>query len=144
MPAHFGLPARAFRDLRASSACTEKVLDDLQLEAERLLARLNLGIRLGPMFGLAGTLIPLGPALTALSAGDFGTLSMNLVVAFTTTVLGLIVGGVCFAIHAVRRVWYMQDLNDIESIARRLPGDAKHPTARGGDSRPASRSRQPV
>lgn len=144
LPDHFGLPGRAFRDLQASSDCVDKILDDLQLEAERLLGRLNLGIRLGPILGLAGTLIPLGPALMALSTGDFTTLSMNLVVAFTTTVLGLIVGGVCFAIYTVRRAWYMQDINDIEFLSKRLPDDAKHATARGGNTQPARRSGQPV
>ena len=79
-----------------------------------------LGIRLGPILGLAGTLIPLGPALVALSTGDVATLSSRLVVAFTTTVLGLLIGGTCFAMHAIRRQWYMQDLNDIEFILKRM------------------------
>lgn len=142
--ANFGLPARAFRELQTPSACIDKILDDLQLEAERLLGLLGLGIRLGPILGLAGTLIPLGPALMALSSGDFNTLATNLVVAFTTTVLGLLVGGVCFAIHTVRRGWYMQDINDIEFISKRLPDDATYTTAGGGNTQPARRSRQPV
>lgn len=140
----FGLPGRAFRELYASSDYADKILDDLQLEAERLLVLLDLGIRLGPMLGLAGTLIPLGPALMALSTGDFTTLATNLVVAFTTTVLGLIIGGVCFAIHAVRRTWYVQDINDIEFISQRLPNNEEYSKARGGSTRPAARSGQPV
>ena len=114
-----GIPGKAFQNVRADK---EKIIDDLQLESEHLLGRLMFGIRLGPILGLTGTLIPLGPALTSLSTGDISTLSSKLVVAFTTTVLGLLVGGVCFAMHSIRRRWYMQDLNDIEFIMKRMDG----------------------
>ena len=112
-----GLPGIAFNNLTADK---DKLIDDLQLESEHLLNKLMLGIRLGPILGLAGTLIPLGPALTALSTGDIATLSSRLVVAFTTTVLGLLIGGACFAMHSMRRSWYMQDINDIEFIMKRV------------------------
>jgi len=117
LPPRFGLFARAFRSVPANR---EKALDDLELLAERLLLRLGLGIRLGPMLGLAGTLIPLGPALVALSQGDFSTLSTKLVVAFTSTVIGLFVGAACFVMHAFRKRWYTQDLSDIEFVTGRL------------------------
>lgn len=120
IPARFGFPRMAFQELKKSVYNPEKLLDDLQLDAERILERLNLGVRLGPMLGLAGTLIPLGPALVALSAGDIATLSSNLVVAFTITVLGIIVGGLCFAIYSVRRHWYTQDINDIGFIVKKI------------------------
>ncbi len=96
----------------------EQVLDDLELQVERQLARLQLGIRLGPVLGLAGTLIPLGPAMGALATGDVATLSSQLVVSFTTTVLGLLVGAVCFVLHTVRRNWYRQDLTNIDHAVR--------------------------
>ena len=117
VPAVGGFPKKAFTTHAVDRA---KLIDDLQLESEQALGRLMLGIRLGPILGLAGTLIPLGPALVALSTGDVSTLSAKLVVAFTTTVLGLLVGGVCFAMHSVRRRWYMQDLNDIEFVMKRM------------------------
>ncbi len=117
VPAAYGLPAKAFQE---PAADRDKTIDDIELESERLLGRLSLGIRLGPILGLAGTLIPLGPALVALSGGDIATLSSKLVVAFTTTVLGLLIGGACFAMHSVRRHWYMQDLNDIQFIFKRI------------------------
>ncbi len=117
LPPVGGLPGMA---LGQPQADREKTLDDLQLLAERLLARLSLAVRLGPILGLAGTLIPLGPALVALSQGDIATLSAKLVVAFTTTVLGLLVGGLAFAMHLARRHWYMQDLSDVEFLLQRL------------------------
>ncbi len=129
LPPAGGLPGAA---LGQPQADREKTLDDLQLLAERLLARLSLAVRLGPILGLAGTLIPLGPALVALSQGDIATLSAKLVVAFTTTVLGLLVGGLAFAMHLVRRHWYMQDLSDVEFLLQRLETPDATPETTGG------------
>lgn len=119
LPAAFGFPELARRELRRTPDAREKVLDDLQLRAERLLGRLSLGIRLGPMLGLGGTLIPLGPALMSLSGGEIDRLATQLVVAFATTVIGLQVGATSYLLHAVKRHWYTQDLNDIEYVAGR-------------------------
>ncbi len=97
----------------------DKLLDDYQLRMQRRLARVNLYVRIGPMLGLAGTLIPLGPGLMALSSGNVNALSDQLVIAFTSTVLGLFVGAVCFTIHLVRRHWYAKDLSDLEFLLQR-------------------------
>jgi len=120
VPARYGLPRIAFAELRETREAKDKTLDDLQMRCDRLLSRLNLGVRLGPVLGLAGTLIPLGPALVALSTGDVATLSSKLVVAFSTTVLGLFIGGACYALYSVRRSWYTKELNDIEFLAGKL------------------------
>jgi len=97
----------------------DKILDDYQLRVQKDLSRPNMLVRLGPMLGLAGTLIPLGPGLTALSSGDVNTLSSQLVIAFTSTVLGLFVGGLSYVIHSVQRNWYAQDLGDLEFLFQR-------------------------
>jgi biopolymer transport protein ExbB/TolQ len=126
VPARFGLPRLAFAELLMSRHATDKLLDDLQLTTDGTLARLHLGIRLGPMLGLAGTLIPLGPALRALSAGDTKTLADGLTIAFATPVVGMLVGGLCFFIHATRRRWYTQDINDVEFLFGQLK-ESKEP-----------------
>jgi len=115
-----GLVGDALRELRRAPASLDKVLDDLELDAERRLSRLQLGLRLGPMLGLAGTLIPLGPALDGLAEGDLQALASQLVVAFATPVLGLLIGGGCFAMRNVRRRWYAQDISDVDFVARRM------------------------
>jgi len=81
-----------------------------KLETTRLLATV------GPMLGLMGTLIPLGPALMGLAEGDVEQLASNLVIAFATTVLGLFSGAIGFSLTMIRRRWYQQDINDIECI----------------------------
>lgn len=120
-----GLPRRAFE---RRGTRPEKVVHDLDLEAERRLARLLVGARLGPILGLAGTLIPLGPALVSLSQGDLAALSERLVVAFSTTVLGLFAGGVCYVLLQVRRQWYEQDLSDVEHLLVVAPSAAGRAT----------------
>ncbi|MCB9554284.1 MAG: MotA/TolQ/ExbB proton channel family protein [Myxococcales bacterium] len=108
----------------ARPATAPKHLDDTQLTLERALAHLHLGLRLGPMLGLAGTLIPLGPALLALSAGDTDTLAHKLVVAFSTTVVGLLAGALCLIAHNTRQRWYTRDLSDLGFLLDRLPDES--------------------
>ena len=70
--------------------------------------------------GLMGTLIPLSPALEGLADGDVATLADNLRVAFSITVLGLLVGALAFAISLVRERLYGQDYSDLEYAAAEL------------------------
>jgi biopolymer transport protein ExbB/TolQ len=98
----------------------EKLLQDYELKITEELEKARLVVKLGPMFGLMGTLIPLGPALMGLSAGNIQQLVTNLVVAFSTTVLGLLSGGIAYAILLVKKRWYTQDLSDMEYVVEEL------------------------
>ncbi len=102
--------------LRQNPLGVKKCLDDLEIDVARRLARLSLATRVGPMLGLVGTLIPLGPALTGLATGNMDILAGNLIIAFTTTVFGILVGGFAYAVCLVRRAWYEQDLSDLEFL----------------------------
>jgi len=70
------------------------------------LERVDLLSRAGPTLGLMGTLIPLGPGLTALGNGQLDMLATALSVAFDTTVVGLFVGLIAFIVAKLRRRWY--------------------------------------
>lgn len=83
-------------------------------------ARHSFVTRVSPMLGLMGTLIPLGPALSGLSSGDMGALAGNLTVAFTATVIGLLISGAAYGIGLARRAWYARDLTDLEHLTARL------------------------
>ena len=72
--------------------------------------------RIAPMFGLMGTLIPLGPGLIALAQGDTKTLSDSLLIAFDTTVAGLISAAISFVISGIRKGWYEQYMTGLETI----------------------------
>ena len=72
--------------------------------------------KVAPMFGLLGTLIPLGPGLIALGQGDTKTLSESLLIAFDTTVAGLISGAIAFVITAIKTRWYEKYMVGLETI----------------------------
>jgi biopolymer transport protein ExbB/TolQ len=76
--------------------------------------RADLIARVGPMLGLMGTLIPLGPGLAALGRGELQTLAQAVTVAFDTTVMGLLVGIVGFILGRGRRRWYDHLLDALE------------------------------
>ncbi len=94
-----------------------KALADFDLDAQRRLGRTRMLVRAGPALGLMGTLIPLSPALTGLANGNTGTLSTNLRVAFSVTVVGLLIGAVAFGLSLSRDRMYNQDLSDLEYLA---------------------------
>lgn len=69
-----------------------------------------------PMLGLMGTLIPLGPGIIALGQGDTMTLSNSLLVAFDTTVSGLVCAFLALIISAVRKTWYRNYMSILEML----------------------------
>lgn len=93
-----------------------KCLDDLEIDMTRRLSWLSFATRVGPMLGLVGTLLPLGPALRGLASDDLASLAENLEIAFTSTVFGLLIGGLAYAASVLRRNWYDQDLSDLEFV----------------------------
>jgi biopolymer transport protein ExbB/TolQ len=101
-----------------------KELADFDFRCQRRLGRTRLLVRLGPALGLMGTLIPLSPALQGLANGDVQTLTDNLRLAFSVTVLGLLVGAVAFALSLARDRIYGQDYSDLEYVAAVLTADS--------------------
>lgn len=89
----------------------------LARRARRRIDRADLLARVGPMLGLMGTLIPLGPGLAALGRGELDVLAQAVTVAFNTTVLGLLVGILGFVIGRLRRRWYDAAMTRMESPA---------------------------
>lgn len=96
------------------------------------LDRLKMLVRIGPGLGLIGTLIPMGTGLAALSQGDLTRLSGDLVIAFTTTVVGLTLGLVSYFFFTVQRRWTEEDVKNMELAAEIIMGDyEKMPDERG-------------
>ena len=107
---------------------TEKLMQDCDTTITKKLERTRFVARAAPMFGLMGTLIPMGPALLGLAEGDTQALSDNLIMAFGTTVVGLVAGVFGYMISTVRSRWYEQDMSDIEYISEILFGDSSEVT----------------
>ena len=94
----------------------DRLVSEIEIEANEQYARISLWTRIGPMLGLMGTLIPMGPALLGLSTRNMDVLARNLTVAFSTTVVGLIIGVLCLIISETRRRWYLRDILNIEHV----------------------------
>ena len=77
-------------------------------------------LKLGPMLGLMGTLIPMGPALVGLAAGDITSMAYNMQVAFATTVVGIMTAVIGIITLQVKQRWYAHELNDLEYIYKLL------------------------
>ncbi|MGB9712091.1 MAG: MotA/TolQ/ExbB proton channel family protein [Dissulfurimicrobium sp.] len=103
-----------------SSLSVENLVYDYTIRLSKSLDHLRLLIRLGPGLGLLGTLIPMGTGLSALSQGDMTRLSADLVVAFTTTIVGLAIGLMAFFFYTVKRRWVEEDIKNIELTAEIL------------------------
>lgn len=88
--------------------------DDLELWILKRLEWLRITSRTAPMLGLVATMIPMGPALLALTRNDAQGVGENLVVAFSAVILALIAASITFLILTVRRRWALQELRDIE------------------------------
>ena len=85
------------------------LLDNYFQNLEFTVKKSDLIVKLGPTFGLLGTLTPLGPGIIALAQGDTATLSLSLLAAFDTTVIGLVAASICTVISMIRRRWYSKD-----------------------------------
>lgn len=78
----------------------------LIVQGKRRIERADFITRIAPMLGLMGTLIPLGPGLSALGTGDVSILTTAMTVAFDTTIIGLFAGVIGFVLGRMRRRWY--------------------------------------
>jgi biopolymer transport protein ExbB/TolQ len=109
---------RDLKNCRSSDGDAEAVVENLlqenSLRLWKSMDRLRILVRAAPSLGLIGTLIPMGTGLAALGQGDMTRLTTDLVIAFTTTVVGLAIGTLAFFIYTVRRRWIEEDIKNME------------------------------
>jgi hypothetical protein len=98
----------------------EHLLADFQVEVQKQLSGNRMLIKFGPMLGLMGTLIPMGPALVGLASGDIASMAYNMQVAFATTVVGMAVAAVGLATLQVSQRFYARSFNYLEFIFNKL------------------------
>lgn len=97
-------------------ALARQIISDEESRYSKITKFTDIIARVAPMFGLMGTLIPLGPGLIALAQGDTKTLSESLLIAFDTTVAGLISAAVAYVISGIRKGWYEKYMVGLETI----------------------------
>ncbi len=98
----------------------DKILGDYEIVADKELGSSKLLVKIGPMLGLMGTLIPMGPALVGLATGDVASMASNMQVAFATTVVGIIIGAIGFISLQVKQRWVADDMNILEYVVESL------------------------
>lgn len=97
-----------------SEIAIENLLQETTIALWKAMDRLRILVRMGPSLGLIGTLIPMGTGLAALGQGDMTKLTTDLVIAFTTTVVGLAIGTAAFFFYTVKRRWIEADIKNME------------------------------
>ena len=107
-------------------AIAKKLLAQTEDRFNRIINYTDLIARVAPMFGLMGTLIPLGPGLIALGQGDTKTLSDSLLIAFDTTILGLVCAAISYIISKIRNRWYEDYMVSLEGIMECILEEAKN------------------
>lgn len=112
-------------EMKDSPAHVQRLLAEFEISADKDLAISKTLTKMGPMLGLMGTLIPMGPALVGLSTGDIASMAYNMQVAFATTVVGLFASGIGFITQQVKQRWYLQDMTQLEFLAELLNEDRK-------------------
>ncbi|MDY3266984.1 MAG: MotA/TolQ/ExbB proton channel family protein [Phocaeicola sp.] len=112
-------------EIRDSIPHVERLLADFEIAADKDLAISKTLTKMGPMLGLMGTLIPMGPALVGLSTGDISSMAYNMQVAFATTVVGLFASAIGFITQQVKQRWYLQDMTNLEFLAEMIKENRK-------------------
>lgn len=89
-------------------ALAKKLAGETHDAFSKVTSRTDLVAKVAPMFGLMGTLIPLGPGIVALGQGQTELLASSIEIAFDTTVAGLIIAAVALFVSRWRKRWYRE------------------------------------
>ena len=107
-------------------------LEHLLLEREEQVRHTVLAprvlVKVGPSIGLIGTLIPMGASLASLASGNLEVMAGQMVVAFTSTIVGLTTGTLAYVIASARQTWTTEAVREqrflVERIATELVEEA--------------------
>ena len=70
--------------------------------------------------GLLGTLIPMGQSLASLAAGNLEAMAGQMIVAFTTTIIGLATGTLAYVVATVRLNWVNESVREQRYLAEKI------------------------
>ena len=95
---------------RCLPAAPDTSMEELELFVVRQIEPVRLLSRLSPMLGLIATMIPLGPALQSVAAGQGQQALSVFSGAFAGVVLSLAAAAIGLTVYSVRRRWLLAEL----------------------------------
>ena len=116
---------RLLLESQHNDAYCERLISNYEVAAHKNLGQARILLKLGPMLGLMGTLIPMGPALVGLANGDITTMAYNMQVAFSTTVVGLVIAVIGIVTLQVKQRWFALEMNNLEYVDKMLRHEHK-------------------
>lgn len=93
----------------------DKPMEEVELQVVRQLEPLRLLGRVSPLLGLIATMVPLGPALQSVAAGQGQQALAVFSGAFAGVVLALAAAAIGLVAYSVRRRWLMTELVGIRA-----------------------------
>ena len=87
--------------------------DDLELHVLKQIEMQRIVSRIAPMLGLVATMIPMGPALISVAAGNAHGMAQNLVVAFSAVIVALLAAAMTYVVQLVRKRWLLEELGKV-------------------------------
>lgn len=109
-----GLPKEDLFALAKAELAGEREMYDI------VTGRNDLVARVAPVLGLLGTLIPLGPGIVAMGQGEVDQLAASLLIAFDSTIAGLVASVLFLVIARFRKRWYARYMLALETGVRCL------------------------
>lgn len=100
-----------------NDARIELLLSEFESAMDKNISASKILTKMGPILGLMGTLIPMGPALVGLASGDIASMAYNMQVAFATTVVGLVISAIGFLTQQAKERWAVSNLAVLEYVA---------------------------
>jgi biopolymer transport protein ExbB/TolQ len=95
---------------RALYASADATMEELEMLVLRQIEPVRLLSRLAPMLGLIATMVPLGPALQSVAAGEGQQALSVFSGAFAGVVLALAAASIGLVVYSVRRRWLLAEL----------------------------------
>lgn len=127
LPAGLRSMLGAIQDLDKTEGLANGGLENVVAEREERLRHSLDGprslVKLGPSLGLIGTLIPMGSSLAAMSGGNLQAMAGQMVVAFTTTIIGLSTGTIAYAVVAMRQGWVSAAIREQRYLAEHVASE---------------------
>jgi biopolymer transport protein ExbB/TolQ len=124
LPAHLRQMIAAVEAEQRQGTLVNGAFEHLLLEREERLrhslAPSRMLVKVGPSMGLLGTLIPMGTSLASLATGNLEAMAGQMVVAFTTTIIGLATGTLAYVVAAARQGWVNESIREQRFLAERI------------------------